>query len=156
MENEKFDFHEIKTFEDACKRLGISAEPLLVDSLGDTEAFLQANAFYKLTIIQKAINNGKWCDNDGWSYYPYWVLSFKEEMERKIEKKKRTDVRYLSSDVSAYYTGNSNVHNVDVHLRGIDTTTDRGLSLCFNSKEAAKYVAHQFEDLFLQYYGIKQ
>lgn len=71
MENEKFDFHEIKTFEDACNRLGISAEPLLVDSLGDTEAFLQANAFYKLMIIQKAINNGVWRDEDGWSYYPY-------------------------------------------------------------------------------------
>ena len=156
MENEEFDFHEIKTFEDACQRLGISSEPLLADSLGDTEAFLQANAFYKLMIIQKAINNGKWCDEYGWSYYPFWLVYSDEKMEHKIEKKNRIDVRYLSSDVSAYYTGNSNVHYVSVHLRGINTTTDCGLSLCFNSKEAAKYAAHQFEDLFLQYYGIKQ
>lgn len=157
MENEKFDFHEIKTFEDACRRLGFSAETFLILAYtGDTEAFLQANAFYKLMIIQKAINNGVWCDEEGWSYYPFWLFYSNEKKERKIEKKKRTDVRYLSSDVSAYYTGNSNVHCVSAHLRGIDTTTDCGLSLCFNSKEAAQYAANQFEDLFLQYYGIKQ
>lgn len=155
MDNKVFDFHEIKTFKDACRRLGISSDSLLVDSLGDTEAFLQANAFYKLTIIQKAINNGKWCDEEGWSYYPYWVIYSKEKMERLIEKKQRTGVRYLFSDVSAYYTGISNVHCVSAHLHGANTTTDCGLSLCFKSKKAAQYAAHQFEDLFFQYYGFK-
>lgn len=62
MDNKVFDFHEIATFADACMRLGISAESLQADSLGDVEALLQANAFYRLLIIQKAINNGKWRD----------------------------------------------------------------------------------------------
>lgn len=155
MDNKEFDFHEIKTFEDACQRLGISAEPLLVDSLGDTEAFLQANAFYKLMIIQKAINNGKLCDEEGWSYYPYWVIYSKKKMEQLINKKRRTGVKYLFSDVSAYYTGTSNVHCVSVHLNGANMGSDCGLFLCFNSNKAAKYAARQFEDLFLQYYGIK-
>lgn len=45
MENEEFDFHEIKTFEDACRRLGFSAETFLILAYtGDTEAFLRANA----------------------------------------------------------------------------------------------------------------
>lgn len=98
MDNKEFDFHDIKTFEDACKRLGISAESLLVDSLGDTEAFLQANALYKLMIIQKAINNDKWRDKDGWSYYPYWVPYAKEDMKRMSdEEMRRIGIRQISS-----------------------------------------------------------
>lgn len=79
MDNKVFDFHEIKTFADACMRLGISAESLQADSLGDVEALLQANAFYRLLIIQKAMNNGKWRDKYGWSYYPYWEFYSKKE-----------------------------------------------------------------------------
>ena len=102
MENEEFDFHKIETFADACMRLGISAAPLLVNSLGDTEAFLQANAFYKLMIIQKAINNGKWRDEEGWSYYPYWVFYSKEEMERMSEEEKqRKGIKQLLSCANA-------------------------------------------------------
>lgn len=52
MENKTFDFHEIKTFEDDCRHLGISEDTeLLVVFSGDMEAFLQANAFYKLKNI---------------------------------------------------------------------------------------------------------
>nr|DAL65460.1 MAG TPA_asm: hypothetical protein [Caudoviricetes sp.] len=154
MENEEFDFHEIKTFEDACRRLGISSEPLLVDSLGDTEAFLQANAFYKLMIIQKAINNGIWRDEGGWSYYPYWVLYSKEEMERMTEgEKQRKGIRQLLSCAFSNYT--EGVRCADANIRGAVASTYCGFPLCFNSEEAAFYAAKQFEDLFFQYYGIK-
>lgn len=156
MENEEFDFHEIKTFEDACRRLGISSEPLLVDSLGDTEGFLQANAFYKLMIIQKAINNGKWCDKDGLSYYPYWVLYSKEEMERMSEEgKQRKGIKQLLSCTDAYHTELAGVRCVDAYPRGAAAYTLYGFPLCFNNKKAALYAANQFEDLFFQYYGIK-
>lgn len=59
METKKeiFDFHNIKTFEDACERLGIDVRPLAYPFGGDEEAFFQAWALYKLLIIQKAINN---------------------------------------------------------------------------------------------------
>ena len=156
MDNKEFDFQEIKTFEDACKRLGISAESLLVDSLGDTEAFLQANAFYKLMIIQKAINNGKWRDEEGWSFYPYWVLYSKEEMERMSEEEKqRKGIRQLLSCADADSTGSAGVRCAYASNRGAHTVTSFGFPLCFNSEEAALYAAHQFEDLFFQYYGIK-
>lgn len=156
MENKQFDFHEIETFADACMRLGISAESLHVDSLGDKEAFLQANALYKLLIIQKAMNNGVWSDKDGWSYYPFWVLYSKEEMESMSEedKQKKGIKQFISCD-GAYCTEVSGVRCAYAVHRGIYTSLNYGLPLCFNSEETALYAAKQFEDLFFQYYGIK-
>ena len=156
MENKEFDFHEIETFADACMRLGISAESLHVDSLGDTKAFLQANALYKLLITQKAINNGKWRDEEDWSYYPYWKLYSKEEMERMSEEEKqRKGIRQLLSCAVAYATENAGVRCAYAAYRGAYADTTFGFPLCFNSEEAALYAAKQFEDLFFQYYGIK-
>lgn len=156
MDNKVFDFHEIATFADACMRLGISAESLQADSLGDVEALLQANALYRLLIIQKAINNGKWRDEEGWSYYPYWILYSKEEMERKSEEvKQRKDIRQLLSCADATYKESAGVRCAIASERGAHATTSCGLPLCFNSEEAALYAAKQFEDLFFQYYGIK-
>lgn len=93
MENKQFDFHEIKTFEDACKRLGLPAEALTVESFGVASAFLQANSLYKLLVIQKAINNGVWHNEKGCCYFPYWILyskkgikHTKEEMEAYIKQ----------------------------------------------------------------------
>lgn len=157
MDNKVFDFHEIKTFEDACRRLGISEDTeLLVTFSGDTEAFLQANVFYKLMIIQKAINNGIWRDKYGWSYYPYWELYSKEEMElMSEEEKQRKGIRWLIYCTDANNTENSGVRSALAYNRSANTDTSYGFPLCFNCREAALYAAHQFEDLFFQYYGIK-
>lgn len=156
MDNKVFDFHEIKTFKDACERLGISSDSLLVVSLGDTESFLQANALYKLLIIQKAINNGKWRDEDGWSYYPYWVLYSKEEMKRMSEEEKqRKGIKQLLFCADAYATESAGVRCAVADHRGESMYADFGFPLCFNNEEAALYAAKQFEDLFFQYYGIK-
>ena len=154
MENKQFDFHEIKTFEDACKKLEIMKIPSFINSLGDTESCLQANALYKLLIIQKAINNGKWRDEGGWSYYPYWVLYSKEEMKRMSEEEKqRKGIRQLLSCAFSNYT--EGVRCADANIRGAVASTYCGFPLCFNSEESALYAAKQFEDLFFQYYGIK-
>ena len=156
MDNKVFDFHEIKTFADACEKLGMK-EHLLTGSMGgDRETQGQAQALYKLLIIQKAMNNGVWRDKDGWSYYPYWMLYSKEEMERMSEEKKqRNGIKQLLSCADAYFTEVSGVRCAYAYYRGSNTTTDYGFPLCFNSEEAAIYAAKQFEDLFFQYYGIK-
>lgn len=100
MDNKVFDFHEIKTFADACEKLGMK-EHLLTGSMGgDRETQGQAQALYKLLIIQKAMNNGVWCDKDGWSYYPYWVLYSKEEMERMSEEEEKA---YLDDEMKLAY-----------------------------------------------------
>lgn len=154
MDNKVFDFHEIATFADACMRLGISAESLQADSLGDVEALLQANAFYRLLIIQKAINNGKWRDEKGWSYYPYWVLYSEKGMKRMSENKKQIyDFKELTLCINANHTIYSGVRCAVARSGAM--VTAYGFPLCFNSEEAALYAAKQFEDLFFQYYGIK-
>lgn len=154
MDNKVFDFHEIATFADACMRLGISAESLQADSLGDVEALLQANAFYRLLIIQKAINNGKWRDEEGWSYNPYWVLYSEKGMKRMSENKKQIyDFKEFTLCINANHTIYSGVRCAVA--RSVAMVTAYGFPLCFNSEEAALYAAKQFEDLFFQYYGIK-
>lgn len=124
MENEEFNFHKIATFADACMQLGISAAPLLVNSLGDTEAFLQANAFYKLIIIQKAINNNKWHDKDSFGYYPFFMLLSKEEMDRLSEEEKQC--RGIKQILSCAYTDYSGVLRVDHANRGSYAYLDYG------------------------------
>lgn len=156
MENKKFDFHEIKTFEDACKKLGIMKIPSFINSLGDTESCLQANALYKLLIIQKAMNNGAWSDKNGWSYCPYWVLYSKKEIKSMSEEEKqRKGIKQLLSCTIASYSEYSGVRCAGAGIRGAYTDTSCGFPLCFNSEEAALYAAKQFEDLFFNYYGIK-
>lgn len=80
MENKYFDFHEIKTFEDACKRLGLPEESLIVQSYGVASAYDAANAFYKLLVIQKVINNGVSIHEDSrFLYTPFFHLSPKKQ-----------------------------------------------------------------------------
>lgn len=156
MENEEFDFHKIATFADACMRLGISAVHLPVESLGDTEAFLQASAFYKLMIIQKAINNGKWCNENGYSYSPYWMFYTKEKIAYLSEEEKQIlGIKHIISCVVAPDTGVSGVRCAGVCTRSGLIFTDCGFPILFNSRKAAEYAAKQFEYLFFQYYGIK-
>ncbi len=145
---ETFDFHEIKTFEDARRKL--NWEEL---QLADKEAQPQAEALYKLLIIQKAINNNVWCDEDGWNYYPYWVLFSKEEIESMSEEERqKKGIRQLRQCAGTWISG---VRCAHVDGRGAYTYTDCSFPLRYNSKEAALYAANQFEDLFFQYYGIK-
>lgn len=156
MENKEFDFHEIKTFADACEKLGMKEHLLTGSEGGDREAQRQAQALYKLLIIQKAMNNGAWSDKNGWSYYPYWVFYSKEEMERMSEEEKqRKGIKQLLSCANANNTEHTGVRCAGAYARGADACTLYGFPLCFNSEEAALYAAHQFEDLFFQYYGIK-
>ena len=156
MENEEFDFHKIATFADACMRLGISAESLLVDSFGDNEAFLQAQALYKLLIIQKAINNGKWCNENGYSYSPYWMFYTKEDIALLSEEYiQRLGIRQIISCAVAPNTDISGVRCAGVCTRSGLIFTDCGFPILFNSRKAAEYAAKQFEYLFFLYYGFK-
>jgi hypothetical protein len=69
-----FDFKTIKSFEDACRHLGI--EPSTVISQNDT---IDEAAYKKLKVVVDAINNGwkpDWSDHDQYKYFPWFeVLS---------------------------------------------------------------------------------
>lgn len=156
MDNKEFDFHEIKTFEDACKRLNLYTGSLTYPCDGDRKSFLQAWALYQLLIIQKAINNGKCCNENGYSFTPYWIFYTKEKIACLSEEEKQSlCIKPIISCVVAPDTGVSGVRCAGVCTRSGLIFTDRGFPILFNSRRAAKYAAHQFEDLFFQYYGIK-
>lgn len=156
MEKKQFDFHEIKTFADACEKLGMK-EHLLTGSMGgDRETQGQAKALYKLLIIQKAMNNGKCCNENDFSYSPYWMFYTKEDIACLSEEEKQSlGIRLIISCVVAPDTGVSGVRCAGVCTRSGLIFTDGGFPLRFNSRKAALYAAKQFEDLFFQYYGIK-
>lgn len=152
----KFDYHDIKTFGDACRHLDISYNTLYRGDGADIEAHRQSNALYMLLIIQKAINNGVWCDKNGYSYYPYWVLYSKKEMERMSEEEKQEKgIKQLLSCAVAYNTENTGIHRAGTFHRGANTGASCEFPFCFNSEEAALYAAKQFESIFFDYYGIK-
>ena len=151
----RFDYYDIKTFEDACHHLGISYNTLYRGDGADVEAYKQANAIYKLLIIQKAMNKGVWCDKNGYSYYPYWVFYTKGEIEyMSEEEKQRKGIKQLLSCATASSTEYAGISCEPACYRDILTFTNYGFPLCFNSEEAALYAAKQFESLFFDYYGI--
>jgi hypothetical protein len=70
---EKRNYEGIKTFDDACKALGVSPEEILNEN--DTP---DENAYKKLKVVAKAINQKwapDWENTDQRKYYPYFVLS---------------------------------------------------------------------------------
>lgn len=151
----EFDYTSIKTFEDACNRIRVSANALSAVGSHFNRAFVQANALYKLIIIQEAINDGQPLDEDGDAWYPYWVLYSKEEIaEMGEDKRKANNIKLLScvSSSNAEYAG---VRGANALNRGAHTTTYCGFPLCFGSEEKALYAGKQFESLYLQYYGLK-
>lgn len=157
MENKEFDFHEIKTFEDACKHLGFDSGSLTYPGDGDRDSFLRAWNFYQLLIIQKAINNNGACRNeDKWGFYIGWKLYTAEDMERIPEhQKQKLGIRSIVCRDEPMYTGISAALSATSPYMSEYLSTDPAYPFCFNSDEAARHATRQFEDLFLQYYGIK-
>ena len=151
----EFDYTSIKTFEDACNRIRVSANALSAVGSHFNRAFVQANALYKLIIIQEAINDGQPLDEDGDAWYPYWVLYSKEEIAEMGEDKRKANNIKLLSCVSSSNAENAGVRGADASNRGAGTSTNYGFPLCFGSEEKALYAGKQFESLYLQYYGLK-
>lgn len=151
----EFDYTSIKTFEDACNRIRVSANTLSAVGNHFNKAFAQANALYKLMIIQDAINDGYPLDEDGDAWYPYWVLYSKEEIAEMGEDKRKANGIKLLSCVSASSSEAVGVRGAGAGYRGANTDTSSGFPLCFGSEAKALYAGKQFESLYLQYYGLK-
>ena len=75
----RFNYKSIKTFEDACKKLGIDTTKLPDVSMIPAEFSKPIIAAYKLMIAYKAINDGwvpDWNNYSQYKYYPWFrVLS---------------------------------------------------------------------------------
>ncbi|MDX9703908.1 MAG: hypothetical protein RBU23_12830 [Candidatus Auribacterota bacterium] len=120
----EFDFRTIKTFEDACTRLGINPSNLPDVSMIPDDIKKHVIAYYKLLVIYKAINNGWKPDWSDWNQYKYYHW-----------------FEVLSSGFGfshSYYSC------------GL-TVTAVGSRLCTDTSEKATYIAKQFEAEYKDY-----
>ena len=119
---------KIKTFQQACKALGIEPETPFTGNL-ERKDQLAIIAFYKLTIIARALNEGwkpNWSDWDEDKYFP--VFRCKEG------SKKNAGFGFSYSDFG-----------------WSSTCTNVGSRLCFKTQELAEYAGKTFEKLYKQF-----
>lgn len=119
-----FDYKTIKTYEDACNKLGITTvEPKFTEILPELRK--ASLAHHKLMVIFKAINNGwvpDWNNANEYKYYP----NFK-----------------MGSSVFCYSASWPSKAYANV-----------GSRLCAYSKEISDYIACQFGNLYVDWFYI--
>lgn len=123
--DQKFDYKTIKSFEDACAKLGIDPENKPEVFLLSEEFRKSIVAVYKLIIIYKAINDGwipDWGNWDQYKYYPWY--------------------RVLSSGFGFSFSYYFCDH----------TFTSVGSRLCTDTSEKAMYIAEQFKAEYQDYF----
>ena len=119
---------KIKSFEDACKHLGLNPNDLpVVDMLPEKDR-KSIIAYYKLTIITRALNEGWEPDFSNWNEYKYYNWFYVEENKDQRSSGFRFSVAYYAN-----------------------TSTAIGSRLCFKNIELAKYAAEQFKELYREY-----
>ena len=119
---------KIKSFEDACKHLGINPNDLpAVDMLPEKDR-KSITAFYKLTVIIRALNEGWEPDWSNWNEYKYYNWFYVE----KGEDQRSSGFRYCGTGYAS-------------------AGTNAGSRLCFKNEELAEYAAKQFKELYREY-----
>lgn len=147
-EPEKDVRKRIKTFEDACREIGIDAEAWNRDkiSLGLEPDVL---AFLKLRIIVKALNEG-WepqFTEDECRYYPWFILYTREEYNKLDEEEKSRVVYRSNYNANAFGGVSCAVANNDSLL----TNAVIGVRLAFKTSELAAYCGRQFLDIWADF-----
>lgn len=120
----------VTTYEDACLELGI--EPVDDDELSKLGFTKDEIAYRKLKTISKALN-------EGWK--PDWKNSYKGKYFTWL---------CYDRDYSKFKSSVSD-QNYTVDYEG----TKLGSSLCFKNSVLASYAAKQFEDLYNDFFTIK-
>lgn len=152
-----FDYRSIKSFEDACDKLGISKRTPVIPAANEycKEAQEQSEAMYKLLVICKAINDGRQYDEDGYTWAPIYYFYTKDELKKMGEEKRKAKHIQLLSAATAHYSEVAGVRCAYAYHRGAYTDALYGFPLCANSEEKALYLDEQFRDLIYKCYGIK-
>lgn len=115
----------IKSYEDACNEIGLDPEDLPEVENCEPEDRASIIAFYKLTIIARALNEGwtpNWQDSYELKYYPWFKVA--------------NHTRFV-------YAGTYSTSTTAI--------ADIGSRLCCKSDELATYFGMQFENLWSKY-----
>lgn len=147
-EPEKEVRERIKTFEDACREIGIDAEAWNRDkiSLGLEPDVL---AFLKLRIIVKALNEG-WeprFTEDECRYYPWFILYTGEEYNKLDEEEKSRVVCRSYNNANAL----GGVSSASAFHDSSYTNASIGVRLAFKTSELAAYCGRQFLDIWADF-----
>ena len=119
---------KVKSFDDGCKHPRLNPNDLPVVYMLPEKDRKSIIAFYKLTIIIRALNEGwepDWSNWDEWKYYNRFYVE-------KGEDQRSSGFRYGTTDFAS-------------------TRMHTGSRLCFKNIELAKYATEQFKELYREY-----
>ena len=145
----------VKTFDDACKELGIDAEAIQQQWQDAGITMLDEVAYQKLRIITAALNEGwepDFTNDDEYRYYPYLCLWTKEELEDKDEAwKDDHNLQLWIGGGSSHYgaaCGLACAYSYDAWSLAIAYVSAR---LAHKTEELAIYSGKQFTELWANY-----
>lgn len=144
----------VKTFEDACKELGINAEQIQKKwkDAGLTE--VDEVAYQKLRIITLALNEG-WkpqFTEDEIRYTPWLVLYTKEEVENASEEEKEAyNLQLWLAGGDSNSVANCGLAYAHSNYAWSNSYADYSARLAYKTRELARYSGLQFTDLWANY-----
>ena len=144
----------IKTFEDACRELGME-HPFVAayDAWIMNEEFddqLEIIAYLKLRIICAALNEG-WKPQftaDEWRYYPWFWLYTQDEINDMDEQEKQDRHLIPTGDYGTGYAGFAFAYSIYAPSNAYSYFGSR---LCLKSEALAVYCGKQFIDLWADF-----
>ena len=119
------DYKKIKSYEAACKALGLKPISDEVFNAFQKEDRKTMAAYHKLAVITRAINEG-------------WQPDWSNRDERKYEP-------YM-------YTNNAGLASAYTNAAPSDTYTLIGSRLCFRDYERATFAVETFRELYKDYF----
>jgi hypothetical protein len=149
----------VKTFDDACKELGIDAEAIQQQWQDAGITMLDEVAYQKLRIITAALNEG-WepeFKEDEYRYYPYCILYTKAEIEQKDDEWK--DEHNLQLWFGGGYSGTGarcGLAFANSDGAWSSASADISARLAHKTEELAIYSGKQFTELWANYYTGKE
>lgn len=149
----------VKTFDDACKELGIDAEAIQQQWQDAGITMLDEVAYQKLRIITAALNEG-WepeFKEDEYRYYPYCILYTKAEIEQKDDEWK--DEHNLQLWIGGGSSNNGALCGLAVADSGYAwsrASATFSARLAHKTEELAIYSGKQFTELWANYYTGKE
>ena len=146
------DFHNIKTYEDACEALGIKPVSRLLIEYGDGQKEevidIAHIAYVKLSTIARALNNDpefpRFTENE-YRWFPWYYLYSQEEIDDMDEEKRKELVFWGGS---ANYGAHCGLASADSNAAWSDSFANVGSRLAVKSEEIAKYFGNQFKELW--------
>lgn len=149
------DYHNIKTYEDACEALGIKPMTSLFIEYGacmkEEVIDIAHIAYIKLCTIAQAINNDKDFPRfvkDEYRYYPYFILYNQKEVDEMSDEDKS---RLVFWGGHASYGASCGLACASSDYAWSSASAYIGSRLAVSSSEQAIYFGNQFKELWKDY-----